>query len=136
MLIQLILRHYHQNQEGTHGFCVDGVEGEEGGGDGREAGGGGEDAAADGGDERRGQGVQKDVGRVKAPAAPRTQRVVQPGIRGEKINEDDFIIQRLPKPCTVSEIESGNEIGEKYIHQAILHHSMKFSAGFQNLFEV
>ena len=74
---------------------MDGVEGEEGGGDGREAGGGGEDAAADGGDERRGQGVQKDVGRVKAPAAPRTQRVVQPGIKGEKINEDKSKFRRL-----------------------------------------
>ena len=69
----------------THGFGVDGVEGEEGGGDGREAGGGGEDAAADGGDERGGRGVQKDVGRVKAPAAARTRRVIQPGREKDKL---------------------------------------------------
>ena len=61
--------------ETTHGFGVDGVEGEEGGGDGREAGGGGEDAAAEGGDERGGRGVQKDVGRVEAPAPPAAQLV-------------------------------------------------------------
>ena len=61
---------------------MDGVEGEEGGRDGRESGGGGEDAAADGGDERGGRGVQKDVGRVKAPAAARTRRVVQPEREG------------------------------------------------------
>ena len=61
-----------------HRFGVDGVEGEGGGGDGREPGGGGEDAAADGGDERGGRGVQKDVGRVEAPAPPAARRVVQP----------------------------------------------------------
>ena len=77
----------------THGFGVDGVEGEEGGGDGREAGGGGEDAAADGGDERGGRGVQKDVGRVKAPAAARTRRVIQPGREKDKLYYGAFRLQ-------------------------------------------
>ena len=71
----------------THCLCVDGVEGEEGCGGGGEAGAGGEDAAADGGDERGGRRVQEDVGRVEAPAAPRTQRVVQPERKGDSMPE-------------------------------------------------